>query len=784
MPLIDEFRQTLLRLASAGWRPAFETLGIDPESTTLRQDLLRDVPDRAALQAWPGFEDAAPEAMKPIDPRRPGRSLLLHALASPSVTTLPDGTVLTAFPTAADLDLAENVVFGIVPPALSDLRGLFPGMNLAIAVYAREYRQRRGTVHARHADMVFARTGVARVGTLDPHWDGARRSFSPLEPGDDPFAFRTLPCRYAVYLAVQRKGDPGDFGPFRADRTFTAAQRFNQPPQSTVRDAGHDFWVPVHKLFSGPDCLRDVTLDVALVAGHVNEKLRRIHLANMGAPRGMFDSGFGPPEIDAAPFVDEDLAGFLDPAVHGAGTLAAKVRQRLVEPAVAAGKPAGAFVPPNRAPLAASFNIPAATPAPGSGRARQAPEWLHVRTQLKRDGSERDLNEFETVETVVNDGRIGNASPYRARHYADFTGDGWIAARVSGLPGNLVRHVPAYSILAAPDFYPYVSQSDLLDWSINDVPSNLRGMLWETPPLTLCDQRSAPNLSLRSRGAPFVPEDATVTAIVGLSGSASGAADAGSARVVPRATYLPDGAAGVYAPGWDTSLDFDDASNTWHLAAHGLGSPFPEDAKLCAAISAFWPSSAPDTSRSYGVYGRWRIVAPMTDREIGLEDAPPWDGIPGPRVVRINGVDHLEDDDFAHVDYVRQALAGRFTLSQTMTVDQDEYQARIIATQRMFLVLRQQFGSETLRMLSFKAAGADDPDRLAARGAREPLAGQVYKFVMVSTDSRRPLTRHADDPARWLVHSRISGRVVLLADETGQVLFRIDNGSWQTAPAS
>ena len=51
----------------------------------------------------------------------------------------------------------------------------------------------------------------------------------------------------------------------------------------------------------------------------------------------------------------------------------------------------------------------------------------------------------------------------------------------------------------------------------------------------------------------------------------------------------------MFAPGWDVSLD--KKNSVEHLAAYGLGSPFPEDSKLCPPLV---PSGlrAPDVTRT------------------------------------------------------------------------------------------------------------------------------------------------------------------------------------------
>ncbi|MCV6600950.1 MAG: hypothetical protein OIF54_05205 [Cohaesibacter sp.] len=778
MTLIDDTRAILTRLAQKGWLPVFHAIGVDPQAEDLRSNLLTPIVSAAGFQSLPGFEDLALDASQPIHPGSPARSLLYHALASPSLVTSTDGTPLEAFPTAADLDIIENLVFGIQPIRIADILSRFAGHHIAVGVFAREYRSKATTTHAHHADMVYSRCGISRVGTLPEHWDGRKRAYSPLESGDDPFAFRTLPCRYGVYIAVQMMGDAAKSLPFKFDRTFDAFQSFSDVrvrPQAQKSDAEEQFWVPVHKLFSGTECLLGHDLDVSLLHTHINQKLKRIHAHNLGQS-SLFDSGFEEPQISNAPFkIDQDLAAFLSDSDSGPGVLNAVPKTGLVERTVDANGPIGVNIPPN-GEFDAAFNIPAL------GRAHRAPEYVHARLRLQKNGKTEDLNKFEGVKAIVDSGRVGTVNPYTAQHFTDFTADGWISADLSGAPSELDRHIPAYSIVAAPDFYPYVSQSDLLDWSMN-VRSQIRRRFWRAPPLALCDQRSAPNLRLREDGAPFVPEDKTISAMVGLTTSQSTAGNSGSAMKVNRTTYMPDGAAGFYAPGWDTSTDIDEETGELYLAAYGLGSPFPEDAKLCAAISAFWPAVAPDTARSYGAPGR-PPIAPMVDSEIGIGGTHPWDGVQPPHVVVEDGTLFLEEENYMHIDYVKSAEKGLFTMAQTMLVDQETYQARILATHRMFMMLEQVFNSSNLRMLSFARAASDDGDLLHVRANILALKEQTHKFSMVQTDGSGPLFQDSADNTRWLKRSRIRSRLDIMVDDIGQIAFRLNDGDWQAAPVS
>ncbi|MBO9475710.1 hypothetical protein J7413_19395 [Shimia sp. R10_1] len=785
--MIAIVREIIQRLSDGGWSPIFAKFGINPASETLHDDLIKPVglsPNQIAM--IPGFGDISPLAKQAIEPGSPARSILFHALSSPNVTTTPDGTPLAAFPTAADLDQMENVVFGLVPPTFEALAARFGNTaNLAAVVFAREYRQAAKTVHGDHADLVFSRTGITRVGTEEAVWDGKTRSYLPREEDDDPFAFRVLPCRYGVYLAVQLKGKKDDFGPFKFNRAFELnGQEANEP------DDQLDFWVPVHKLFDGSDCLLGLTLDVQLDAHHINEKLRRIHVNNLGE-RGLggFDTGFKSPATDVAPFlVTSGLASFLNQNVHGSGTLAATVRPRVIEPTELNGQQIGTKIPARRhGGLSPSFFTPG-----GQRGAHPSPEWMHVRSRLKRDGTIDNLNLREDVADVVRSASVAGVRNFTAGHYTDFTGDGWIDAKVGGLLGSrLDRMVPAYSVIAAPDFYPYVDQSVLLDWWRTQVPTNLRSEMWNRLPLALCDQRSAANITLREFGGDIRPENKTPTAIVGLKGSANAGSSRGSELEIQRVSALPDAGAGVYQPGWDVSTDVtrvdEHNEDVLHLAAYGLGSPFPEDAKLCAALSAFWPGVAPDSARSSGQ----RPIAPMTDREVGLDGAPAWDGVPGPRRhVDGSNREFVETDNFDHVDYVQNALDGRFTMVETMKVSQQDYQGRVLATARMRQFLRasnnQRPGDPlnlgAVRILSFNQGRQSNATVASAESALGiQFDAGVCQFGLAEVMAANRPVRAAPGSPRWLRREEITEEVDVIIGSDGLTAFRFKGRNWEPA---
>lgn len=759
MALIDDVTAACERLAPEGWGDLLARHGLELGAPDLRAELLRDLPDLD--RDVPGFEDFSPAGRRAIEPGHPASSVLFHALASPNVIEGAAGE-LGAFPTLAEIEAVEHFVFGVEPPSLAEVHARFPDAPLAVAVFASEYRPALDTVHRSHADLCLSRTGVARVGTAEEAYDARLRGFVALADGDDDHTLRVLPARYAAYLAVQLEGDPELFGPMN----FDFRRRFVEP--SHASDGSRSFWVPLHKLFGGEECLRGLTLSVELRTGHLNEKIRRVHrhLHELGQ-----DTGWGEPDIDEPPFVfDRGIAELSTAAEHGRGLLVPTVHERLVEPAEYRGEPLTFIVPPDEAirPPGNDPNgwAPSLTIYAESDRFRPAPEYVHVRHVVGPGGDSENLNDqLDPARRVIEGG-------FRARHYVDFTGDGWVAATCPELAEEGLPAVPAYSMVTAPDFFPTVEQRELMEWWKQS--PELSERLWQrVPPLALSDERIAPNLQLE--GAGFVADDTTPTAIVSLPGAKQGIQGGGGAAL-GRHTHLPDGAAGVFAPGWDTSRDHLDGAE--HLAAYGLGSPFPEDAKLCAALSSFWPAAAPDAGRSF--WDPFPTATPMTDEEIGSVGDLPWDGIPGPRLLS-QGVEAVaEYASFEHVDYVESALGRSFSLALTGAVDAAEYMARILALARSFEALGINPQGRDWNVLSFRPLGASDAQELAdaEQQAGERLPAARYR-VQLGLRSDQPAQRAPGDHRKLRV--AIVDEALLLVGAGSRLLLRQGDAEW--APA-
>jgi hypothetical protein len=777
MPLIDQVKTICARLAPLGWRDLLLAVSgrqLDIASASpaaLSASLLRI--DRRV----PGFEDFALDGQRAIEAGQPSRSLLYHAFASPGVSQNGAGQTLGGFPTAAEIETIENYVFGVATPSLQDIRqrgGM--GNPLAIVVFAYEYRPAPETVHRRQADLCFSRTGVARVGTAPAEYDPAKRGFTPVVSGK-PNQIRVLPARYAAFLAVQLPGNRDTFGPMRF---HSGGESDDDGAHAKKSDKQRLFWVPLHKLFSGNECLVGVNLEVSLVAHHVNEKLRRVHkeFNRLG-----IDGGWHEPEISQAPFLfTNGLAEFETAANLGQGLLMPVVHPALVEKAVRGDVPTTYKVQPKGTTSVGTGSRKELVPSTlfsslqlrtgGNPNVRLAPEYVHARHRVLSSGQTRDLNDSADPEALIQ------AGGFRAQHYVDFTADGWIEVRCLQLATLVPRRIAAYSLVAAPDFFPDCDQRDLLDWTENSVPKALRENLWSSAPETLCDDRLPPNIQLEGSG--FREEDETPTAIVAF--QSAGSAPQASLRVTPttRHSWLSDAAAGIFAPGWDVARTMVLPDGPIHLATFGLGSPFPEDAKLCAALSTFWPTVAPDAARQFEP--QYRTVAPLTDEETGQVGSLPWDGIPGPRMVGVGGQRRVEYNNIAHADYVQNALDRKFTLSLTSKVDTTEYERRVLHMARVYRAMGEAGLPDPLdgwSLFPFRQVANTDGDLAqAAKQASQPSplpSGPVYRFHLYQPGaiSSVPQKPH-------LVRVRILDEVFFFAGELF-LLIKHGNKDWKPA---
>ena len=172
----------------------------------------------------------------------------------------------------------------------------------------------------------------------------------------------------------------------------------------------------------------------------------------------------------------------------------------------------------------------------------------------------------------------------------------------------------------------------------------------------LSDERFAPNLTLTGSG--FRADDDTVTAIV----------QPAAVRRRSRPTRLEIAADRPALPsarrrgrGVRARLGHQRrrrAGGPEHLAAYGLGSPFPEDSKLCAALSAFWPAVAPDAARTFRRTGTGRRSRRSPTRRSASSGTCRGTASPGPGSSTSDGADVVDYPSLDHTDYVANSLDG------------------------------------------------------------------------------------------------------------------------------
>ena len=793
-PLIDRVAAACKRLAPLGWRQMLLDVtggALDIIAADLRAELAKtlDKIDRT----YPGYADFNVAGRRGIEVGQPNASLLYHAFASPTVVADRSGQRLGGFPTIAEIDAVENYVYGALPPSLDELRKLYPGAPMAIAVFALEYRNTPNSVHARHAELCFSRAGVARLGTIGAQYNAATRAFDGLDPGR-PFDFRAVPQRFAPYLAVQLPGDYRSFGP----QDFLPADSTKDPDEPG--DAARCFWVPAQKLFDGRECIRDLDLAIDVSRDLRNDELARFH---QFLDTGGYRNNWRGADLENYPFTigSDKIASFSDNPAFGPGVIE-PVPAPLFEAAQYQGKPL--TFPVDKRYMADPKNLEYSSmqvlPTAGSDDAfdyfasrspntqRPAPEYLNVRHKIGPDGKVENLNNDADLMTVIKDGG------YQAQHYIDFTGDGWVIAHCPQLAPTVPDSVPAYCMVAPPDFFPQVRQRELMLWWQNDVPPVIRESLWPLPPFCLSQTRIAANITLPIG---FSIDDVTVSAIVTQPQSGGGPLQTPNGPLPESLTGLPDASPGLFDPGWDTSqgIYFSDVRSPIQkfLTGYGLGSPFVEDAKLCASLGNYWPGVSPDATREFqpnkllgGAVTPWPSNAPMTDEEIGITPAAggkfmPWDGVRGPTERIVDGRPMAAYQNVMRVDYVD--MPGTMTAALTSRVTLAEYEARVLAMEAVYWALGIRGGNYVQAMtekskwsvLSFRPAADDDPDLAEAQQALAmKLTGpHRYRFV-VFRSNENDATRDAAEPPVVLIEMIdrtvlfVSGNVVLYKREDGR----------------
>ncbi len=759
MNLLDRVTAILQRLVPRGWGDLFALHGMELDSRTLKvpsrvaAELKRTLPkiDRTVR----GFEDFAPAGCRGIEAGKPAFSLLYHAFASPVVhpvdTKEPNDRY---YPTLEELDIVENYIYSCSRASLETLKRKMPsGSRLVLGVFAYQYRIGARGPNGKFADIAFSRTGVSRVGTHAPVYQNWRRSFWPVVPHSER-QIAVLPARYGAFLAEWRSPSPDD------------SISGEQPG-----DEDRTFLFPMHKLFEGSECLAGLNLRLKFYELHRNEKLHRLHAEKVLPVLEGFDIS-EPPFVRQSDRVSDlvrlgraNASALLIPVHHKRLVRVATQRNDRTERREIARFKVPRATTENRF-AGFSFQYLDDTHA----ERRPAPEYLNIRhlvTDPVRVAKVKDLNRLPRKVFL----RWMEKGGYEAAHFVDDTCEGCINAEVRGL--NLDQpddtNFSAYSLVSAPDFFPLVDQADVMDW-VGQVLKNSgeREQFAQGGPRPLSRRRNCINphlLRRRPTGVPASvirdPNDAsrteTLTAIVSASGSrVEGKTPAGSDRYAdPSTAFLPDAASGIFDPGWDISFSGNEEAD--FFASYGLGNPFPEDAKLCAALNSYWPSVAPDATRTFGLFPpAWDATTaiPLMDGELGyhpghplviagkVKSSPGWDGEFGPFFEK--GDSQVNYADIAMSDYVSHALRGEFSVFHLARITPREFFRRMNAIRACIAVLPEvpkRVSTTRLFLVSAEKVPNwnDSTDRADSRLDGE---GYIFQFGVLDTKENYPTRSH------------------------------------------
>lgn len=754
MALWDDVETIVTRLSGRGWGKLLLQHGLDLGAADLRAELLRD--SNGIDRAIAGFADFAGSGRRGLEPGDPARSLFYHALASPLVHPTAAGKPsqnADDYPTPLELDTIENLIYALAASSVQI-------GDLALAIFSYEYRPADGTAHGAHADLVFSRAAIARNGTLDPKYNAALRCFEGIPPSNaDCFV---SPARYGLFLARRMAGR-------------SAGTAFALHGGSANGDQNREFLVPVHKLFGGQECLPNQNLTVEFHHRHINEKLHKAATIDHGIP---VDHGF---DTSAPPFriVCEGNYDPAQPVQHPAVQIQAQGSMVLVRPS------AGPLIldarQTKRGENAASlvtFKVPKATAIVNEINRRYtsyriAEDWL----ALAREGIDsllenvfawlgvsdrfprpRNAPEFVNIRHKVVNGQITDmlTAPsdrnsfrdavrnggYEAALFLDGCADGCLTARITAADKHFslppVR--PAFSIVAPPDFFPSIDQMELKHWLRNHKLAT-RDQFAQGGPDPLSIGRLPANqdtIDPMSGSPAFKDGDETLVAMVAQAPRGLKSRPQNS-DISDRTSFLPDASSTVFAPGWDVTYAAHDGGKPFY-ATYGLGSPFPEDAKLCAAANSYWPAVSPDASRTFGRSDA-PTAMPLMDEELGYHHDHPWvhggqfpesrgwDGEQGP-FISADGM-NINYVDIERSDYVTNSRAGRMSFKLLSEIDADEMGQRMDALRAALAVADDgKTPAETkLWLVSAVAVKNWGQQAPGTAGPSGPLVGPGYRYL-------------------------------------------------------
>lgn len=367
---------------------------------------------------------------------------------------------------------------------------------------------------------------------------------------------------------------------------------------------------------------------------------------------------------------------------------------------------------------------------------RNAPMFVNIREEV----SEYDGNRIHLLTGTDTDLPDKINSSYWVGLFKDSICDGCVIAGFDmseSVTGNSITNklfslpiLPAFSVVTAPDFFPIVESYDMKDY--DDL--FLSGGVQDTSGARL---KANPNVNLPNTKQSAFPSHSgidietnvenTVLAIITGTHNPKGiyrgdAYSVNQANSQTRSNFLPDSATLIFYPGWDITYsgqtgkrvitsswpsEAPDEASELYYSTIGLGSPFMEDSKLCAAANGMWAAASPDAARTFrgsltGIptKGRPPTAVPLLDIEIGLHSESPavqyfqqpvstgWDGEQGPFITKNVNRLLVNFTNVGRSDYVQKAMNNEFDMSQMRKITVAEIRYRMGCLKRCYQKLK------------------------------------------------------------------------------------------------
>lgn len=728
----EAFTSTLGWMQDQGWSDYIKNtlkVDVDLSAGTSAETLQQPLSGTRTWSKISGLEDFA--GNKLIEPGIPEESLLYHLMASPRVKSAS----FQQYPGLEQLEALENYIYSLINLESYPFQNRD---NVYLTVLAYEYRPGLKTppyyqnylAKPKAARMVFSRCGVARIGTDPLNYDAENRLFTNEPKGANKKNVAVTAARYGLFLVEL------------VDATDGRLKIMNRQQEEAQGKSPRRFVCPIAKIADGD------AFQIEYGHHHVNEKLYRLSQYRYKDHAIDFNKNL---DLQREPFIRVDssnpaLAKNDEPMVQteqiGASLLVASAPNDLIRFAYQDDKLLSVPVPEGWAKRMHTNRRHSAMKLPNENgkevtnvilsdvifrRARRvtsfrspkiAPLFLNIKFEAdsSADSGYQHIDGASFPGTTFED-KIEEGG-YQTIIFEDSICDGAIAARFvrqnpAAMPTILQDKsqeiLPAFSLVTAPDFFPYIDSNDIRASYKPGRGLNTDQDFFEGGTMNLSGIRQRGNPALKNafteapafaRSLGDNPSFDTLTVVV----SSGKDMNASAERTVQNyerdfltSSFLPDTGTGVFFPGWDVTYSSEPGKEQIknpYIATYGLGSPFPEDMKLCAAANGMWPVTSPDAGRTFqGSLEAFPVInlkpntaIPLMDEEIGIHPNSPhvktystspgygWDGEQGP-FIQQHGEDlSVNYTDIGRADYLQNLLdpAVGFDMSQLRQLSSQE----------------------------------------------------------------------------------------------------------------